>query len=120
MKYLYGLFTLLFAVFAIVQWNDPDSIMWILMYVVITALFGLAAFGRYFEIPTLAITGVCLVITLIHVPGLIDFITNDDGIKFSEGMQNTYPYIEKAREFGGALIATLATGWLYLRIRDKV
>lgn len=119
MKYVFAFLALLFAVFAIVQWNDPDSLPWILMYAVVTGFFGLAATDRFFQLPVLVIGSVCFCIALFHFPGLMDFITNDDGIKFSQGMSNEFAYIEKAREFGGALIASLALGWLYLQGRKQ-
>lgn len=120
MKYLFGFLSILFLIFALVQWNDPDSLWWIILYLTVAVLYGLAAFQRFFSIPTLVIAGLCLAIALFHFPGLIEFFTNDDGITFSQGMSNEYMYIEKAREFGGALIAAIATGWLYLQARKTV
>lgn len=120
MKYIFGLLSILFLVFAGVQWNDPDSLLWIILYLAVAILYGLATFQRFFLMPTLVISGVCLVIAFRHFPGLIEFIGNDDGITFSQGMSNEFQYIEKAREFGGALIAAIAAGWLYWEGRKIV
>lgn len=118
-NYTYGILAVLFAIFAIVQWNDPDSILWIILYADVAILFSLAAAGRFLKIPTLVMTVVCVGIALFHLPGLLEFITNDDGIKFSQGMSNEFAYIEKAREFGGALIAGSALGWLFWKAKQS-
>ncbi|MEM7368783.1 MAG: transmembrane 220 family protein [Bacteroidota bacterium] len=112
-NYTFAGLSALFLLFAIVQWNDPDSILWILLYADVAVFFGLAAIGKFFRIPALVMTALCAGIALFHLPGLMDFITNEDGIEFSQGMSNEFAYIEKAREFGGALIAGVALGWLF-------
>ena len=44
MRYVNGFFCVLLVLFAIVQYNDPDAILWILIYGVPAVWAGLAAF----------------------------------------------------------------------------
>ena len=44
MRYVNGLFCVVFVLFTIVQYNDPDAILWILIYGITALWAGLAAF----------------------------------------------------------------------------
>jgi hypothetical protein len=44
MRYVNGFFCVLLMLFAIVQYNDPDAILWILIYGITAVWAGLAAF----------------------------------------------------------------------------
>jgi hypothetical protein len=44
MRYVNGFFCVLFVLFAVVQYNDPDAVLWILIYGVTAVWAGLAAF----------------------------------------------------------------------------
>ncbi|MFQ5955558.1 MAG: transmembrane 220 family protein [Kiloniellales bacterium] len=44
MRYLNGFFCLLLILFAAVQYNDPDAVLWFLIYAVPAAWAGVAAF----------------------------------------------------------------------------
>jgi hypothetical protein len=44
MRYVNGFFCVLFLLFAVVQYNDPDAILWILIYGMTAVWAGLAAF----------------------------------------------------------------------------
>jgi hypothetical protein len=71
MRYVNGFFCVLFVLFTIVQHNDPDAIVWIVIYGTVAVWAGLAAFR-----PTrfahnrllLAVFGLCL---LAFVAGTI-------------------------------------------------
>lgn len=114
MKPLAAVFTLLFALFAWFQLNDPDATAWVILY---TALAMLSAFSDQPSIkrPILIAILFCGAGMLNYLPGLIDFLGNDDGISFSQGMSNEHLYIEQAREFGGLLISTVVMYVLYRR-----
>lgn len=117
MRILYTCLALLFALFAYFQYNDPDSLLWIAMYISVAVLFAFMATGRYLRWATLGLAGLLIVGLVIYAPGVWEFFTNDDGITFSQGMSNQYPYIEQAREFGGLLIALTAVVFLIVQGR---
>ena len=108
MKILNIVIALIFAMFAAAQYNDPDGLTWVMIYGVIAVLAGFVAAGRSY--PDLALGAMILIggTALLKLPGAIEFFANDDGIGFSQGMDNTYPYIEEMREFFGLLLATAA------------
>ena len=119
MKFLYLFLAVLFAVFTGVQWNDPDAFWWMLFYGEISLLFGLAGMGRVVRPLILRIGLLTLVLGLYFLPGAFQFLTNQDGIAFSEGMSNEYSYIEEAREFGGLLIAFLSLLGLWMGTKES-
>jgi hypothetical protein len=55
MRYVNGFFCVLFVLFAVVQYNDPDALLWILIYGVTAIWAGLAAFrsDRFAHSPVL-------------------------------------------------------------------
>ncbi|MDX1909288.1 MAG: transmembrane 220 family protein [Bacteroidia bacterium] len=113
MKPIRIVFTVIFALFAWFQLNDPDWIYWTALYVVLAVVASGTGFGKD---PKIAFTTLlfCVAGLLRYLPGFIQFLTNKDGIGFAEGMQNDYPYIEEAREFGGMVLSTLMT-WVITR-----
>ena len=63
MRYVNGFFCVLFVLFTVVQYNDPDAILWILIYGITAVWAGLAAFrpARFAHNPLLlAVFGVTL------------------------------------------------------------
>jgi Transmembrane family 220, helix len=64
MRYVNGFFCVLFVLFAVVQYNDPDALLWIVIYGVTAVWAGLAAFRpvRFAHSPVLiAVFGVTAV-----------------------------------------------------------
>jgi Transmembrane family 220, helix len=64
MRYVNGFFCVLFVLFAVVQYNDPDAILWIVIYGITAVWAGLAAFrldSLAQSRPLLAAFGVTLV-----------------------------------------------------------
>lgn len=107
MKLLSFFFALLFLAFSGVQLNDPDGIYWFGGYLVLAVLSVANGLGKVK--PTWNLVALVALIggLLFYAPGFYEFLTNEDGIAFSQGMQNDYPYIEEAREFGGLVISSL-------------
>lgn len=103
----------LFVLFAYFQLNDPDPGLWIVIYLVLAALYGFAAAGKYNKI----VLGVCMAamgIGMLYLtPSLWEFFTNEDGIGLAQTMNNDFPYIEEARECGGLFIGLFALGYLW-------
>lgn len=113
MKWLNLLFGGLFALFAYFQLNDPDSLLWVILYLIVAELFVFAWFEKGSRELTLGVMVLLFALAAAHAPGLLQFFFNEDGITFSQGMSNEYPYIEQAREFGGLVIAGVSLIWLY-------
>ncbi len=100
---------LLFTVFAIVQYNDPDPWLWISVYSFIAIVSGLAAVKIY---PTWLIRiglASCVIGLGILLPDFIDWM-NTGAESITESMQAKKPHIELTREFLGLLLCTLVMG----------
>ena len=110
-----AIFFLLFVYFAIVQYNDPDPLLWMILYafVGIVALLGVFQwYNRWLLLGGMALfTGFFVWL----LPSAITWITSPDmGAPFE--MVPTEPaWMEETRECLGALIglATLLTIWRF-------
>lgn len=105
MKLLSFVFALLFLAFSGVQLNDPDGIYWFIGYLGLAILSVANGLGKVKPTWNLIVLMALAAGMLFYAPGFYQFLTNQDGISFSQGMQNDFPYIEEAREFGGLLIS---------------
>ncbi len=105
MKLFSFVFALLFLAFSAVQLNDPDGTYWFIGYLGLAILSVANGLGKVK--PTWNMIALVAIVAgmLFYAPGFYEFLTNQDGIAFSQGMQNDFPYIEEAREFGGLLIS---------------
>lgn len=107
MKLLSFFSALLFLAFSGVQLNDPDGIYWFLGYLILAILAVANGLGKVKPVINLVALVALVAGAMSYAPGFYEFLTNEDGIAFSQGMQNDFPYIEEAREFGGLVISSL-------------
>ena len=107
-KILNLVFFVLFALFAIVQLNDPDPVHWFLIYGAVSITFFLA---NYINIPKqiiwLLVAGL-LIYASIHIAYFFDWIKIDHKEEIFGEMVYEKPYLEGTREFLGLIIAALA------------
>ena len=107
----------IFLLFALVQLNDPDPLLWFVTYFVV-ALF--AVLSNYVRIPTLyyylAVAGLIL-FALFHVNYFMEWMTTGNKAELFGEMVYEKPYIEGTREFLGLVLALMAI--LYL-LRQKL
>ena len=110
----------LFALFAIVQLNDPDPFRWVLLYGVVATMFLFAAFGQIRRWAALAFMAICVVEFARLVPEFINWINM--GMPTITGeMKAKEPHIEYTREFLGLLLCILSMGFLYYQsVRKKL
>jgi hypothetical protein len=98
----------LFLVFAFVQINDPDPIVWILIYGAMAVLAIMAIFEFY---PRKVIIGLLIVFvlySLMYWKGVMEWARQEDkSLLFDDVAKMQYPYIEEAREFLGLMICVI-------------
>ena len=96
--------TLLTAM-AVLQLNDPDPLLWFVVYLCAAAM-PIANIFRY-RLPTLyKITiGLVLACLLMSGPGFFEYLTSGDYASITGKMLAEKPYVESAREFLGASFA---------------
>jgi hypothetical protein len=108
MRALHLVFAVLFAMSAVLQYNDPDPAAWALLYIAAAAL-AVAAFRGFPRVRPLAfaLVTVCFVWMVTLAPGMGAFIERGDPALLAATMQAGDPVIEEAREFLGLAIVLL-------------
>ena len=111
-KNMYFFISGLFLLFAIVQWNDPDPLIWMIFYGVMSLIYILLALGKKFAfyLSVLMLT-VSVVYMGFILPEIIKWIK--DGMpSIVQSMKATIPSIEYTREFLGLLLCLIACIWV--------
>jgi len=106
MKIISILLSLLFILFALVQYNDPDPWSWILLYGYIAVISGFAALGRYNKAIIGAGIAICIVGLCFLLPDFINWV-NTGAESIVENMKAEKPHIELTREFLGLGVCLL-------------
>ena len=118
MKIFNGILTLLFILFAAVQFNDPDPYYWIAIYALVAVISGFAVAGKYNRNIIITGIGICLIWMFTLIPGVVDWV--EKGMPSITGsMKAESPHIEYLREFLGLFIALLALIFHYIQARKK-
>lgn len=109
MRIFAGLWALLFAVFAVLQYNDPDPTQWIFIYGAAAMVCASYALNHALRSTAIAVAGVALVWALLLIP---DFIGKVGPADMFQSMQAERPEIEAERESGGLLVVVGVLGIL--------
>ncbi|MCB9316060.1 MAG: transmembrane 220 family protein [Lewinellaceae bacterium] len=114
MKILYWVIAVLFVAFALVQYNDPDPLIWMLVYGVVALIYVLAALEKPHRKVALGACIATLGWALTYVPAFWDWVQMG-APSIVETMKAEKPYVELTREFLGLVLAAVASGWLAFR-----
>jgi hypothetical protein len=121
MKTINIILAILFAICAILQFNDPDPVFWIALYALVAAISAFAAANKYSRWVILLGMAVCIYELILLFPAFSSWM--EDGMPaIAESMKAESPYIELVREFLGTalcMIALLFHYYQYARIRFK-
>ena len=118
MKVINIILTILFALFAIVQFNDPDPWLWVVIYGMVAVVSGFAIYQKYSKgVIYIGIT-ICVIGIGILFPELIDWIKMGMP-NIAETMKAERSYIEFVREFFGLGISLVALIFHFLQMRKK-
>jgi amino acid transporter len=110
----------MFLAFAFLQVNDPDPLLWILIYGIVAVICILAAFEIYSMKFLIAVAVLLVGFSFIYIPGVIDWLaTENKSDLFSEEMKESHPYIEESREFLGLMICVAVLVFYIFRARRK-
>jgi hypothetical protein len=111
MKVLNIIFVILFIFSAAVQYNDPDPLVWISIYLY-GALLCYLTFKRKYNynlyIIGLVVYTVYAIYLLFEKNGVLSWANDYDAENIVQSMKATKPWIEEAREFFGLLILIVA------------
>ena len=117
MRIYHIVISLLFFLFAIAQWNDPDPWWWMGWYLLVSVLSALAATGRFHKVPPLLGLAVSVAFLIRLLPDFMTWV--NDGMPSIVGeMKAASPYIEIVREFLGLLLSSFAFGVLFWQAKQ--
>jgi len=108
---------LIFLIFALVQYNDPDPWSWIIMYGAISLIAIFSAFGFYSRWVVYLALAVSLIWMVILFPGFWKWLRYEPVDALLYGMSPDKMYIEESREFLGLLMG--AAGLLFIMKRNS-
>ena len=117
MKIVNFVLALLFALFAIVQYNDPDPLRWIVLYGFVAFISLMAGFRKYYTWLNWLGIIVCIIWSATLFPSIRELIGEHQPSDLVESMQATKPYIEGSRESLGLLLSALVLGFHLYRHR---
>ncbi len=112
MKIANIIIAILFIVFAVVQFNDPDPLKWVGLYAFVGVLALFAAFGWFRRWVILAGMAIFIIEFIRLIPDFMDWL-NMGAPTITGSMKATEPHIELTREFLGIFICIVALGFLY-------
>jgi hypothetical protein len=116
MRILNSILALMFMAFAFVQVNDPDPILWILIYGVMAIVSVMAIFEYFIPALMYALALGFTVYLVILFPGMMDWYNSPDrSLLFDDIAKMQYTYIEEAREFLGLAICLVVLVFYILR-----
>ena len=108
MKVLNLLLATLFIVFAFVQINDPDPVVWILIYGATAVTCILAAFRQYYVPVLIGLFVIFTAYSFVFLAGVTEWLqSSDKSLLFDDIAKMQYPYIEESREFLGLFICMM-------------
>lgn len=110
-KILLWVLAILFLLFAFFQWNDPDSLRWIIYYLLIATMCFATIFRRNKSIYLYALLVFSIIWMLTLLPNSIQWM--QDGMPtIVDEMKASSSYIELVREFLGLLISIIVLAFL--------
>ena len=98
----------IFALFAVVQLNDPDPILWVFIYGVVATVSLAANFVTVHKIFIWTLVLGLLIYAGFHFSYFIDWLQIDHKEELFGEMVYEKPYLEGTREFLGLLLAIVA------------
>ncbi len=125
MKVFNIFFCIVFILFAAVQYNDPDALKWIALYLYTAILCWFAFRNKFYPMAYLigiAVYGLYAIYKIFDANGLIDWMTKHHAENIAETMKAEKPWIEESREFFGLiiLIVVLLIDYFYAKRRLKL
>jgi len=119
MKIFNIFFCIVFILFAVVQYNDPDPYLWIPIYLYPALLCYLKVMQK--PISSMAywagflVFGAYAIYKMFDTNGIIDWIQFHNASNIASTMKAEKPWIEESREFFGLVIILIVLGINYIK-----
>jgi hypothetical protein len=123
MKIFNLFFCVLFVLSAALQYNDPDPLLWMPIYLFGALLCWLAFRGKFY--PTLYLVGIVAylgyAVYLFFAPdGVLEWWNEHNAENLVQSMKATKPWIEETREFLGLLLLIIALSINFIYSRKQL
>lgn len=105
LRWLNVIMTVMFALCVAVQYNDPDALLWMLIYAYAVVVTAMAVANRYTFLAVIGFVGLFAGFAYLS-PGLLEI---DNPTELVTDIRMDSPGVEVAREAAGLLISSL---WL--------
>ncbi len=116
MKIINVLLTIVFILFASFQYNDADTVTWMLLYGFVAVMSALAIFKRY-SLPLLLAGILVFAFYFLYLsPSILAWIQSGDDLM--DQMSTNTPYIEESREGLGLLLGLIVLVF-HLMVRNR-
>jgi len=120
MRILNFLFAVMFLIFAFLQINDPDPIIWILIYGLMAIVCVMAIFEFYPRKILVGLAIVYLLYSIYYFPGVKIWLIQDNKSQlFDNVAKMEHPFIEESREFLGLMINVAVLVFYLVRSRKR-
>lgn len=95
----------MFLLFAFFQINDPDPVIWILIYGIMAVMCILAAFDFYLRKVIMGLGILFLLYGVYYLPSIQEWLQQDSKLAlFDDVKKMEHLYVEESREFLGLMI----------------
>ncbi len=123
-KWLNLLFAALFIFSAIIQYNDPDPVLWILLYGYGAFLSLMAFRGKFSRLATglgLLVYSIYAIYLFFVTEGVADWLQKHNAASITGSMKAESEWIENTREFFGLfiMIIILAINYIYFQKKHR-
>lgn len=110
----------MFLAFAALQINDPDPVIWILIYGVMAVVCVMAIFEYYPRKYLIGLAVIYALYSIVYLPGVGEWLAQDDKAQlFDDLAKMEHPFIEESREFIGLLICLAVLAFYLIRSRRR-
>lgn len=106
MKWILIFFCIIELISAALQYNDPDAVLWIMLYMIPFFLNLVYLKGRHLRMINIIVLIGYLIFFATHIPALIDWAQKGFP-SIVTSMQAATPHVEIVREAGGLLIVII-------------
>ena len=108
MRIVNFLLAVMFLGFAFLQVNDPDPVIWILIYGAMAVTSVMAIFEFYPKKFLIGLLVLFLLYGIVYIPGVLEWLRQENKADlFDDVAKMQHLYIEEAREFLGLLICII-------------
>jgi hypothetical protein len=118
MKIANFVLAVMFLFFAFLQVDDPDPLIWILIYGAMAVVAVMAMFNVYIRNFILILIIIYVAYSLVYIGGVQEWLAKENKSElFDDVAKMQHPYIEEAREFLGLWICIIVLVFYYIRSR---